>query len=212
MSNIRCLSVKNILNLAGSLLIAALVGCGGGGGSAGTPSGGGSVATAGTVTAVIQDTLLNLQLRDNAGAITQSVAAAGGAEIVATLTTKAGVAVAGQRIVFDDLGSASSLISFPDGKSVTTDQNGLARLKISRLSLTKFGSGIVFARFTSNAQLAFASSDISVRVDPPALRYALGRGDPIADPVRRQRFPSRGRNRCPGSVHPPAASFGVVRS
>ena len=104
MSNIRGLSVKNILNLAGSLLIAALVGCGGGGGSAGTPSGGGSVATTGTVTAVIQDTLLNLQLRDNAGAITQSVAAAGGAEIVATLTTKAGVAVAGQRIVFDDFG------------------------------------------------------------------------------------------------------------
>ena len=158
---------KNILNLMGGLLLVTLVGCGGGGGSAGTPSGGSSVTTP-----VIQETLLNLQLRDNAGSVTQSVAASGGAEIVATLTTKAGVAVAGQRIVFGD-GNVSSLTSFPDGKSVTTDQNGLARLKITRLSLTKFGSGIVSASFSSNDQFGSAISNISVRVDPPALRMEL---------------------------------------
>ena len=112
------------------------------------------------------------------------MAAAGGAEIVATLTTKAGAVVAGQRIVFNDFG-VSSLISFPDGKSVTTDQNGLARLKITRLSLTKFGSGIVSASFGGTdcfftsitncptVRFASAGSDISVRVDPPTLRLEL---------------------------------------
>ena len=167
-------------------VVAFLTACGGGGGSAGTTGGGGSgvVGTGPSTGTVIQETSLNLQLKDTGGTITQSVAAAGGAEIVATLTTRAGAAVAGQRIVFDDFG-VSSLISFPDGKSVTTDQNGLARLKITRLSLTKFGSGIVSARFSGTdcfftsitncptVRFASASSDISVRVDPPTLRLEL---------------------------------------
>lgn len=165
----------NLIKLLVAPLVAmtiGLAGCGGGGGSAGTTNGSGSGSTNGIGAAVIQEALLNLQLRDTAGAVTQSVAAAGGAEIVATLTTKAGVAVAGQRVIFDDV-LVSSLISFPDGKSVTTDQNGLARLKISRLSLTRFGSGVVSASFNGNAQLASARSDISVRVDPPTLRLEL---------------------------------------
>ena len=40
MSNMKSIIVKNILNVMGGLLVAALVGCGGGGGSAGTPSSG----------------------------------------------------------------------------------------------------------------------------------------------------------------------------
>ena len=40
MSNIKGLSVKNILKLIGALFVVLLVGCGGGGGSAGTSSSG----------------------------------------------------------------------------------------------------------------------------------------------------------------------------
>ena len=161
--------------IGGCLAVFALLivsGCGGGGGSAGTPNGGSLVSANGTVSAVSQETLLNLQLKDTGGAVTQSVAASGGAEIVATLTTKAGVPVAGQIIVFDDI-AISLPISFPNGKSVTTDENGQAKLKVARISLTKFGSGPVIASSSSTASFKFALSSIDVRVDPPTLLLEL---------------------------------------
>ena len=162
-----------------AIIVAVLTACGGGGGSAGTTTVGGG-GTGGPAPAVSQETLLNIQLKDASGAVTQSVAASGGSEIVATLTTKTGTAIVGQPVVFDDF-ILSQLISFPDGKSVITDQNGVAKLKVNRISLTKFGSGLMSASFAgvscaancANAQFSSARSDITIRIDPPVLRLEL---------------------------------------
>ena len=54
MSNMKSIILKNILNVTGGVLVAALVGCGGGGGSAGTPSSGiGTNPTITTTTPVV---------------------------------------------------------------------------------------------------------------------------------------------------------------
>ena len=127
-------------------------------------------------------TLLSLQVRDKNGAAAQSVAASGGSELVATLTTTAGAPLQDRTVTFTDV-SGSSLFVFPNATSVKTDNNGVARVKINVASLTKFGSSSLVARFAgaacdpcTTANVAYGSADSGAtvaRADPPVFRLEL---------------------------------------
>ena len=170
--------LKSVAIIGLSALLAA---CGGGGGSSGSSSGGTGTGT-GTVIGAPVGTLLSLQVRDKNGAVAQSVAASGGSELVATLTTTAGAPLQDRTVTFADV-SGSPLFVFPNATSVKTDSNGVARLKINVASLTKFGSSSLAARFAGAAcdpcttsNVAYSSSDSGatiVRADPPAFRLEL---------------------------------------
>ena len=172
--------LKCVLGLS---LAAALAACGGGGGSSGAPSSGSGTGTGtGTTATVPVDTLLSLQLKDKAGATTQSIAASGGTEVVATLTSKAGLPVPDKIITFADA-TGSPLFIYPGSNSAKTDSNGVARVKINRASLTKFGSGTLSALFsgttcdvctvTNVTYNTASSSALNFRADPPAFRLEL---------------------------------------
>ena len=164
-------------------MAAFLIACGGGGGNPGTSTGGSGGTGTGTGVLNALDTLLSVQLTDASGAPSQSVAASGGSEFVATLTTKTGNAVPNQVVKFSTSVVFSDLIFFPNGSSATTDKNGIAKVKVNRSSLTKFGSGLLSASFsgtacdpcTANFQQYNSSSSNSLdfRTDPPFLKLEL---------------------------------------
>lgn len=162
-----------------------LAACGGGGGSAGTSSAGtgsGTGTGGGTFAPTPVGTLLGLQIRDKNGVVSPSVAAAGGSELVATLTTTAGAPLQDRTVVFEDAAS-SLLFVYPSGTAAKTDSSGVARVKINRTALNKFGSTSVSARFAggscdpctaTNAGFSASSANtLVVRADPPAFRLEL---------------------------------------
>lgn len=172
--------LKCVLGLS---LVATLVACGGGGGSSGTASSGSGTGTGtGTSPNVPVETLLSLQLKDKTGATTQSIAASGGTELVATLTTKAGLPVSDKIVIFVDA-IGTPLFVYPGSNSAKTDSNGVARVKINRASLTKFGSGTLSALFSGTtcdvctiANVGYSStssSSLNFRADPPAFKLEL---------------------------------------
>ena len=167
-----------LLNYVMGLAVAvALTACGGGGGNPGTVSGGtggtGTTGAGGTSVVGAAETLLAAQLKDSTSGLTvQSVAAGGGTEIVATLTTKDGRAVANQVVALN--ADANSLLFFPNGNSATTDANGIARIKVNRANLYEFGTATFFLKFESTDHYSYASSGvIQYRVDPPPLQLEL---------------------------------------
>ncbi|MEI6733673.1 MAG: hypothetical protein WCK94_06850 [Comamonadaceae bacterium] len=165
------------------LIFGVLSACGGGGGSAGTPTGG-TVACAApkvlqngvcvTASATPVETLLSAQLKDaTSGAVVSSVAAAGGTEIVGLLTTKDGKPVSSQ-LVSLDTGPSSSLLLFPNGTSATTDANGIVRIRVGRANLFEFGTAALSLIFKATDPYGQAlSSALQVRVDPPILQLEL---------------------------------------
>lgn len=165
--------MKFLKYLSASALAIALVACGGGGGSAGTTAGG-TGGTGGTSIVGTAETLLTAQLKDaTTGLTVQSIAAGGGTEIVATLTTKDGKPVTNQ-VVSLDTGVSSSLLFYPNGSSARTDANGIARIKVSRANLYEFGTATLFLIFESTDQYSQAlSAIIQYRVDPPPLQLEL---------------------------------------
>lgn len=168
--------------LSVSVLAVALVACGGGGGSAGTAAGGtggtggtsGTGGTGGTSIVGTAETLLTAQLKDvNTGLTVQSIAAGGGTEIVATLTTKDGKGVSNQVV---SLGSTSFIdkLFFPNGIAAKTDANGIARIKVNRANLYEFGTATMFLIFESTDKYQQGLSEIiRYRVDPPPLKLEL---------------------------------------
>ena len=168
----------------GMSLIAVLAACGGGGGSSGTSSSGSGSggAGSGTTTVTPVGTVLSLQIRDKNGAASQSVAAAGGSELVATLTTAAGAPLQDRTVTVEDSAS-SPLFTYPAGTSAKTDSNGVVRLKINRATLTTFGTASLGARFagiacdpctTTTAGFSASSANAVVaRADPPTFRLEL---------------------------------------
>jgi hypothetical protein len=164
--------------LAAMGLSLALVACGGGGGSAGTPSGGtsstgGTTGTGGTTVVGTAETLLTAQLKDTVtGATVNSVAAGGGTEIVATLITKDGKGVANQTVAVNN--DAEQLLFYPNGSSAKTDVNGVARISVKRSNLYEFGTATFYLIFESTDVYSQALSGvIQYRVDPPPLQLEL---------------------------------------
>ena len=157
-------------------LTLALVACGGGGGSAGTPvtGSGATTGTGGTTISGQAETLLTAQLRNSATGLTvQSVSASSGTEIVGILTTKDGKPVPGQVLTLDEVIS-SNLIFYPNGRSATTDAAGIAKIPVSRLNLYEFGSETLLLNFESTDKYSFSTSElVSYRVDPPPLQLEL---------------------------------------
>jgi len=164
--------MKFLKYLSAGMLAAALVACGGGGGASTTATG--TTGTGGTSIVGTAETLLTAQLKDaTTGATVQSVAAGGGTEIVATLTTKDGKPVTNQ-VVSLDSGVSSSLLFYPNGSAATTDANGIARIKVSRANLYEFGTATLFLIFKSTDQYSQSlSAIIQYRVDPPPLQLEL---------------------------------------
>lgn len=165
--------MKFLTYLSAGVLAVALAACGGGGGSASSTTGG-SGGGGGTSIVGTAETLLTAQLKDAATGLTvQSIAAGGGTEIVATLTTKDGKPVANQVISLDS-GVSSSLLFYPNGSVATTNENGIGRIKVSRANLYEFGTATLFLIFKSTDQYAQAfSAIIQYRVDPPPLKLEL---------------------------------------
>lgn len=161
----------------GLVVVAALAACGGGGGNPGSVSGTNGASTSGTGgTSIVgaAETLLTAQLKDSITGLTvQSIAAGGGTEIVAVLTTKDGRPVSNQ-VVSLDSGISSNLLFYPNGSAATTDTNGIARIKVSRANLYEFGTATLFLIFKSTDQYSQALSGIiQYRVDPPPLQMEL---------------------------------------
>ena len=131
----------NILNLIGGLLLVALVGCGGGGGSAGTPSGGaGSTTPTGTTT--VGTPTLSIALANSAGVATNSVSASGLVFAKVTLKDSAGKVVAGTKVTFS---GDALLIKISPANEVLTDSSGVATAQISAASLNAKGAGTLIA-------------------------------------------------------------------
>ncbi len=162
--------------------LSVLAACGGGGGNAGTPTGGATVTctaplvllngVCGTAPATAAATLLSAQLKDaGTGAAVSSVAAVAATDIVAVLATTDGKPAVGLDVSVD--GSAATLLTFPGGTSATTDANGVARIRVGRANLYEFGSATLVLTSKSSASYAAATASLVSRVDPPPLQLEL---------------------------------------
>ena len=162
--------------------LSVLAACGGGGGNAGTPTGGATVTctaplvllngVCGTAPATAAATLLSAQLKDaGTGAAVSSVAAVAATDIVAVLATTDGKPAVGLDVSVD--GSAATLLTFPSGTSATTDANGVARIRVGRSNLYEFGSATLVLTSKSSASYAAATASLVSRVDPPPLQLEL---------------------------------------
>ena len=127
--------LKYVVGLA---FVAGVTACGGGGGSAGTPSGG-------TTTPISADPLLNGSLVDTAGAATNSIGASGYTVLNVTLKDPGGNPIPNQ--VVDVSGDASKVI-FPEGSAGLTNASGVATVKLARASLVASGAGSLTVTFS----------------------------------------------------------------
>lgn len=128
-------------------LALALVACGGGGGSSGTPtSGGGSSlgtstgGSGGTVTTPVvvnTDPVLTGGLVDLAGTATSSISASGYTVLSVTLTDPSGKGIPNQ--VISATGDATK-VAFPEGSAGLTNASGVATIKVARASLFATGA------------------------------------------------------------------------
>ncbi|MBI2769549.1 MAG: hypothetical protein HYX47_07995 [Burkholderiales bacterium] len=115
------------------VVLALLTACGGGGGSAGTVTGSSAPSTAtGTPTLVVD-------MRDAAGASTNSVSGAGATTARATLKDANGLPAAGVLVKFS--GDATLIKLTPTSGQVLTDANGVAAIQVAPASLTASGAG-----------------------------------------------------------------------
>ena len=136
---------KSVLSSIGGLLLAALVGCGGGGGNAGTPSSGsGSSANpAGPTTAVLGTPSLVVEIRNGNSVVSSSIGSSGISTASARLLDADGKAVANRLVTFT--ADASLVKLSPEVGTVLTDANGVASIQISPFSLTVAGAGSIKA-------------------------------------------------------------------
>ena len=172
--------------IVGTLIAVVLSACGGGGGDAGgsatsgtsTGTSSGGTTSAPTLTLVMQSAATAQPVQAIAASATNVT------KLVATLTTSAGVPISGQKVAFAE-SSATSLSSFPEGSTATTDSNGVAKVTVQRVNKTTFGSGSFYATagtYTSSTTSVTSSSSSTVtiqsnyltfRADPPAFAVNL---------------------------------------
>jgi hypothetical protein len=124
----------NFIKYAAALgLSLALVACGGGGGSAGTPIGGTATGGGTVVTPVSTVPTLTVALLDEAGSPTSAISVNGLTTLKANLKNANGTVIAAKVLsVTGDVG----LLKFPDGNAMLTDSGGVATLKVGRASLS----------------------------------------------------------------------------
>jgi hypothetical protein len=145
--------MKSIQYLAGLLLALTLAACGGGGGSAGTSSGGsGSGTGTGTgttaATAVVAVPTIGVSIVDASGVAVPSNAIGSGSLFYAKAVVKdeAGVAVASKLVTFTTPVTVATLSQ----ASALTDSTGVAKVRISPVSLTLATAGNLVASATVN--------------------------------------------------------------
>lgn len=125
----------------GLALALVLTACGGGGGDAGTPSGGSSPVA----TPVSTNPVLTGSLVDASGAPTSSISASGYTVVNVSLKDPGGLPIPNQ--VVDVSGDASKIV-FPEGGSGLTNAAGVASVKIARASLVASGAGSLTVTFS----------------------------------------------------------------
>ena len=170
---------KSFLVSAQGLLLAILVGCGGGGGNPGTSSGGngaaGSTGTAGstnatgsTTTAVVGTPTVVVSIRDADNAVTTSIGGAGVSTASARLLDASGKPVAGRLVTFT---ADAALVKLnPASGAVLSDSNGVASVQISPFSLLVSGAGSVKAVALVDTAVVTGAADFQVSATNLALR------------------------------------------
>lgn len=157
--NHRKMSMNFVRYAVGLATALSLVACGGGGGNAGTSSGG-------TTAPISADPLLNGSLVDAAGVATNSIGASGYTVLNVTLKDPGGNPIPNQ--VVDVSGDASKVI-FPEGSAGLTNASGVATVKLARASLVATGAGSLTVTFS------YKVGSIT--------RYPNGSAPPTADKV-----------------------------
>ena len=209
---------KNILNLLSGLLLVALVGCGGGGDSAGTPAtGSGSTNPSGPSTGTTATPTLVVEVRDANNALTTSIGGSGISTASAKLLDSSGMAVSGRLVTFT--ADAALVKLSPLSGAVLTDANGVASIQIAPVSLTVSGAGTIKATAALGSGVVAGASDFQVSPANLALRslnigsptlaafgnravsvQVIANGSPVTSPV-----PVLFTASC-GSVTPPTAN------
>lgn len=169
MSYVENFSAKSALNVMSGMLLAVLVGCGGGGGSAGTPSSGpASTSPTGTSSVVVGTPTLVVEIRDMNNAVTSTIGGGGVSTASAKLLDAAGKPVAKRLVTFTV--DATFVKLNPASGAVLTDESGIAAIQISPLSLTVSGAGSVKAAALVGAVSISGGVDFQVSVTNLALR------------------------------------------
>lgn len=147
--------IRTIKFLAGGLLAAMLVACGGGGGSPGVTSGTGNNSTPTTVTPTVT---LSLVDASNAAVSNNTVTPGSQVFVRATLKDENGAAVPNKLVAFT---STSGLISFtPTTGQVLTDSTGVARVQVAPASSTTVGADTITATATIGTTAVTKTLDV----------------------------------------------------
>ncbi len=154
MSNIRGLSVKNILKLIGALFVVLLVGCGGGGGSAGTSSSGSASVPSAPAVATPLFTSAPDVLTLGVGAA-QDFNIGGGVAPYTAVSNNAAVGISGvkdQRLTIGGVSSGNSEITVRDSLGASVKISLRVSDSDGRALFTTSSSDIVVAPGNTNAQ------------------------------------------------------------
>lgn len=105
-------------------------------------------AFSGTVSADPQ--LRSAGLKDGNGTSTSSIGASGYTTLQVTLTDPSGRPIPNQLIEVSDTGTVPK-VTFPEGPSALTNSNGVASIKVARVSLTALGAGSLTVTYSYKA-------------------------------------------------------------
>jgi hypothetical protein len=162
--------MKFLKYLSVGVLAAALVACGGGGGSAGTPfSGtttpGSGTTTPGTVTPVITPPTvtvptLTLAILNGSGAAVGGISLSGGFSARATVKDAAGLPVASKLVTFKLSASSIALLS-PD--TALTNSQGIAEVAIAPASVSSTGAATLSANADVSGTAVAGQVDFSIQ-------------------------------------------------
>ena len=154
MSNIKGLSVKNILKLIGVGYVVLLVGCGGGGGSAGTPSAGSASGPSAPAVATPLFTSAPDALTLGVGAA-QDFSIGGGVAPYTAVSNNVAVGISGvkdQRLTIGGVSSGNSEITIRDSLGASIKISLTVSNSDGRALFTTSASNIVVAPGNTNAQ------------------------------------------------------------
>ena len=157
LSNLICFTAAAVIGLSG---------CGGGGGSAGTPAGGNKSAPGNTGVGavvvsppVVPTPTITLSLQNSAGVTTRSINAVGFVTALATVRGVDGLVVSGAKVTFD---ADVALLKISPANSVLTDSTGTARVQVSAAALSAAGAGTLGAAASVGSYSLVTSFDFQL--------------------------------------------------